>query len=421
MSKSPVDAAIRNETLRIWIINPAAVPPREGSGTRHFDFAKRLTARGHEVILIASSIGHSGHKYSALPASSSPIEESVGGVRFFWLPGITFAGNGVRRLFGMLSTSWRVWRGQRMGTLDRPDVIIGSSPDPFTAFAAMHLARRLRVPFVLEIRDVWPASITTTGRLSDRHPLIVILAWMERSLYRGASQIITLLPGTPAHIGRHGGDPAGITVVPNGADLERSGPVTPQPDFDGLRIVYIGTVGLWYGLDTAIDAMAILKDQGGGENVTLTFIGGGTEEERLKTDCEARGLNMIEFLGRIPKAEVSARLAQYDACLAVVKNAPLYNEGGVSLNKLFDYLAAGRPILFSSSAFNDPVSDAGAGLTSPGGDAAALAGNIKRLAAMSREQRAALGAAGREHVSHAYNFDTLAGILEGVLEKALRR
>lgn len=411
----------REYALRIWIINPAAAPPREGTGTRHFDFARRLIARGHQVIVVASAIGHLGQRYKAVPESSSPILEPVNGVPFLWLPGMTYAGNGVLRLLGMLSSFWTIWQGRGLTGMDRPDVIVGSSPHPFAAFAAMLLARRLRVPFVLEIRDVWPASITTTGRLNERHPLIVLLAWMERRLYRGASQIITLLPGTPNHIERTGGDPARITVVPNGADMERFGPVTPQPEFDGLRIVYIGTVGLWYGLDTAIDAMAILKTRGmAADQVTLTFIGGGTEEPRLKADCAERDLDNIQFLGRIPKAEVPTRLAAYDACLAVVKNAPLYNEGGVSLNKLFDYMAAARPILFSSSAYNDPVSEAGAGFTSPGGDAVALADNIALLASMTTAQRSSMGLAGREHVATAYNFDVLAVTLEGVLERATR-
>ncbi len=326
----------------------------------------------------------------------------------------------MRRLVGMMLSAFDVARGSGTKGLGRPDVILASSPDPFTAFGAMCLARRLKVPFVLEVRDVWPASITTAGRLSPSHPLIVLLAWIERRLYAGAAQIITLLPGTPAHIIRKGGKAENISIIPNGADLGRSGLVQSQPENAGLRIVYMGTVGLWYGLDTAIEAMSILKKEGGHEDVTLTFIGGGAEESRLKADCERRGLSSVDFVSRIPKAEVFQRLAQYDACLAVVKNAPLYNEGGVSLNKLFDYMAAGRPILFSSSAYNDPVSDAGAGLTSPGGDAQGLVSNIKRMKAMSREQRAAMGLAGREHVADAYNFDKLTGVLQIVLRKAAR-
>lgn len=373
---------------------------------------------GHDVTLIASSIAHLGGRYSALGDKTLPHVEVIEGVPFLWIPGLTYSGNTGRRLIGMLDTARRIWAGQGTSALSRPDVILGSSPTPFAAFAAMLLARRLKAAFVLEVRDVWPASLTTAGRFTDRHPLIRMLLWIERRLY-SAREIVTLLPGTAAHILRRGGENANISVIHNGADLSRSGPATPQPDHKGLRIVYIGTVGLWYGIDTAIEAMALLKDRPEARDITLTFIGGGTEEARLKADCEARGLTAVRFFDRIPKTEVPARLAQYDACLAIVKNAPLYNEGGISLNKLFDYFAAARPVLLASSAYNDPVAEGGAGLTSPGGDPAALAENILKLAAMSREERAALGQAGRAHVEKAYNFDHLSRQLEAVFLRAV--
>lgn len=404
--------------MNIWIINPHSAPPREGASTRHFDFAKRLTAMGNDVTLIASSIGHLGAQYSALAGKSGAHFETIDGVRFLWIPGLTYRGNSPKRLLGMLDTARRIWMGQGTGRLARPDVIVGSSPTPFGAFGAMLLARRLKTAFVLEVRDIWPASITTAGRLNDRHPLIRALLWMEQRLYKGAREIVTLLPGTAAHIVRRGGEDAIITVIPNGADLTRSGPPMPQPDHDGLRIVYIGTVGLWYGIDTAIETMALLKDHPDAGDISMTFIGGGTEEARLKADAEAQGLSAVQFFSRIPKSEVPARLAQYDACLAIVKNAPLYNEGGISLNKLFDYFAAARPVLIASSAYNDPVAEGGAGLSSPGGDAEALAANILKLAAMTCNERAALGLSGRSHVEKVYNFDDLARQFETVLVRA---
>lgn len=386
---------------------------------RHFDIGERLVARGHDLTLITSSVGQLGKRYDALGKLTRPRTEMVDGIRFVWLPALTYTGNTGRRLLGMLDTAWRVWRGEGMADLPKPDVIVASSPHPFAAFGALLLSRRLKVPFVMEIRDVWPASITTAGRFNDRHPLIVLLSWMERELYKGARQIVTLLPGTPAHIVRQGGEPSRITVIPNGVDLSRFGPATPQPDRPGLSIVYMGTVGLWYGLDTAIDAMARIKDLPEAQDISLTFIGGGAEEPRLKADCEARGLSAVRFLGRIPKSEVPSRLAQYDACVAIVKNAPLYNEGGISMNKLFDYLAAGRPILMSSSAYNDPVADGKAGLSSPGGDPEALAANILKMAAKSSAERAAFGEAGRAYVEKTFNFDLLSRQFEAVLDKAV--
>lgn len=400
--------------MRIWIVNAAAAPPREGAGTRHFDFARELTRRGHEVVIIASSIAYMGRPHAGLEVLREPRWEVVDGARFLWLPGISYSGSGVKRLLGMLDFARRVFGLDHARIGGRPDVVLGSSPDPFAAFASMRLAARLKAPFVLEIRDVWPASLTTTGKVKPWHPLVILLSWMEVVLHRSAAHVVTLLPGTPDHIVRRGGRRDRITWVSNGADLERIGPPTPQPERGGLAIGYVGTVGLWYGIDVAIDAMEIVQADPRGRDVTLTFVGGGTEEARLKADCEARGLHSVSFRGRVPKSQVPATLATFDACLAIVKNAPLYREGGVALNKLFDYFAAARPVLFASSAYNDPVTDAGAGLTSPGGDAAALAENILKLAAMTPAERAEMGTAGRLHVADRYSFPFLTDRLEGV-------
>lgn len=160
---------------------------------------------GHDVTLIASSIGHLGARYSALAGKKGAQFETIDGVRFLWIPGLTYRSNSPRRLLGMLDTARRIWMGQGTGRLARPEVIVGSSPTPFGAFGAMLLARRLKAAFILEVRDIWPASITTAGRLNDRHPLIRALLWMEERLYRGAPEIVTLLPGTAAHIVRRGG------------------------------------------------------------------------------------------------------------------------------------------------------------------------------------------------------------------------
>lgn len=405
--------------LRIWIVNATAASPREGAGTRHYDFARELNARGHDVTLIGSSVGHLGAPHEGMAGLREPKVEIVDGVRFVWLPGVAYKGSGARRLIGMLDFARRVWRGRWPQAEVVPDVVLGSSPHPFGAFAAMRLAKRINKPFVLEIRDVWPASLTTTGKVKAWHPLVVLLGWMEVALHRGAAFVVTLLPGTPNHIARRGGSLDRIAWVSNGADLNRIGDPTPQPDRSRLDVCYVGTVGLWYGIDVAIDAMALIHDLPQARDVSLTFIGGGTEEARLKADCEARGLDRVRFLGRIPKAAVPATIAGYDACMAIVKDAPLYREGGVALNKLFDAFAAARPVLFASSAYNDPVTDAGAGLTSPGGDARALADNILALAAMTPEQRAVMGLAGRRHVAERYSLPYLTDRLEAVFRSVV--
>ena len=138
----------------------------------------------------------------------------------------------------------------------RPDVIVGSSPPLFAAYAAQKLAQRLRVPFVLEVRDLWPQTMIEVGRYTESHPLIKSLSALERYLYRRADHIVTLLPLAGEHMVSHGAHPGRITWIPNGVALL---PLTNQPEWEGSRnfvALYAGAHGPLNALDGVLDAAA---------------------------------------------------------------------------------------------------------------------------------------------------------------------
>ena len=152
--------------------------------------------------------------------------ETLEGVRFLWLRTPPYEGNTRQRVGNMLAFSWRVWRRQGMQDLPRPDVVVGSSPHLFGAFAGWRLARGLGVPFVLEIRDLWPEALIQWGNVRANHPVVRVLAWIERTLYRNASRIITLWPHSPPYIAARGGHLDRIVWISNGVYMDT---IRPRP------------------------------------------------------------------------------------------------------------------------------------------------------------------------------------------------
>ena len=250
---------------------------------------------------------------------------------------------------------------------------MGSSPHLLTALSAQRLARSLGVPFVAEVRDLWPQSLVDLGLADERDAIVRISRWVERRVYAGSDHIVTTLPNAAEYFGRFGVDPAMVTCVPNGVDLDEWPEPTPtrRAMTDPFRIAYAGAHGLPNGLDTLIDAGKLLSGTSKPE-IVIDLYGFGVDRPRLMRRAKDEGLTNVRFHDPVPKERVPEILQSADALVLLVPRSPLYRYG-ISMNKLFDYLAAGRPVLMAADVFNDPVAEAGAGLSVPPEDPRALA------------------------------------------------
>lgn len=401
-------------TLRIWIINQYAVPPDRAGGARHYKLAVQLQQRCHEVLIVAGSFDHRTRTEFRLQPGQQWLEQDIQGVPYLWLRTPPYAGNDAKRFWNMLAFAARVWRGKGLYARPRPDVILGSTPTLFAAEAAAHLARRFRVPFVLEVRDLWPDSLIDIGNFSPRHPVIRALRLLERRLYRSADHIISLLPGAVSYIEAVRGREGSVTWIPNGVDTGR---IPPPPTGNGLgdrfTVTYAGAHGVANGLETVLDAAQLLAREGE-SRILFRLIGDGPEKARLVRRASDQGLTNVEFMEPVPKAEIFRWLWASDACLMPLKPSPVFR-WGVSPNKLFDYMAASRPVIFAVDTLHDPVSRSGGGVTIPPGDPVALANAVRRLAALSPAERQLMGERGRTYVAEYHDFAVLGGRLEKVL------
>jgi glycosyltransferase involved in cell wall biosynthesis len=296
--------------MNIWMINHYAIPPSEAGGTRHFSHARELIRRGHRVEIIAAksqslSRGESCDK----PAKNWERELVEGEVPFNWIASPSYKGNSLGRIWNMLVFAQRVWSGSWSSGLPKPDVIIGSSPHPFAAFAGERLAAKYSVPFVLEVRDLWPNALVQVSGHSPHHPFVKLVGWLERYLYARASRIIMFSPSGAERVAETGNDPSKVTWVPNGIDLRMLPQPSPPSNHKCFTVLYLGAHGVANDLDSIVDAVAIICKSGFGSRIKFRFVGSGTEKSRLVARAAGEGIRNIEFDDPIPKSQVSRVLA----------------------------------------------------------------------------------------------------------------
>ena len=405
--------------MNVWIINHYAVPPTMPGGGRHYYLAQQLRARGHQAVIIASSFCHVGRSGQLLAPGERQRLEDHQGVPFLWLRTPPYQGNGSARIRNMVAFAWQLYRTRALRELPPPDVILGCSPHLLAALSAQRLARRYQIPFVMEVRDLWPQTFIDLGAFSPRHLAMRALAWLERHLYRRASRIVTLMPLAQGYIEQAAGAGDKVVWIPNGVDLDEFPEPSMPPGGRPLSVLYVGAHGVANALDTVLDAAALLQAEGGETEFEFRFVGDGPQKPYLQARAEALGLGQVRFEEVLPKQQVPARLQQADLLIVSVRRSPLYR-WGLSFNKLFEYLAAARPIVFGGGeSANDPVAEAGAGLTVPPEDPQAMAEALKSLAAMSPEERWEMGLRGRRYAEQHHDWVRLAESYEAVLQQAV--
>jgi glycosyltransferase involved in cell wall biosynthesis len=293
---------------------------------------------------------------------------------------------------------------------------MGSSVHPFAAIAAERLARRKKVPFIFEVRDLWPQTLIDMGRLRSTNPLSICMRMIEKWLYKRADRIITLLPYAGNYIEPLGIDPQKISWLPNGVDLSKFPEPPPSNDREEFVLMYFGAHGRANGLENVLNAMNQIKSHLLPKIVRLRLIGDGPQKPRLISLANKLSLNNVSFEAPVPKKAVPSLASEADGFIFNLINVPVFRYG-ISSNKLFEFMAAGLPIIFCCNASNNPIEDAEAGLTVVPDDPIALAKAIEELVSIPHEKRCQMGQRARRYVELNHDFNSLAEKLAGLLDR----
>ena len=404
----------------VWILNHYAALPSEVGGTRHIELARRLVERGFEVTLISSAFRHATRTAVDTKGKRYRVD-NVDGVQSIRLRAMShYHSREGARILNMIEFALRAWRAGRSrfhGIAAEPDVVVGSSPHLLAALAAARLARKFDVPFIFEVRDLWPETFVALGRFSRKHPIVRILHHIERRMYRRATRIISLLPDAWRYIEGAGGAREMVTWIPNGASIPASaGEQTRRREREACTVMYVGAHGRANTLEDLVSAAGLVAKMEDG--IRFVLVGDGPEKARLMQQAGTLGLQNLEFRAPLPKQRVPELLRTADVLVALLEDTPLYSYG-VALNKLFDYMAAGRPVVFAGRVSHDYVAEAGCGLTIPPRNPSALATAIVQLARMPEEERKTMGERGRSYVREHHDWDLLADRLADALHEAV--
>jgi glycosyltransferase involved in cell wall biosynthesis len=288
------------------------------------------------------------------------------------------------------------------------DVVVVSSPTFFSIGTGWLLARLRRAPLVVEVRDLWPAVFAELGVLTDRR-LLRVLERAELAAYRAAAAVVTVTEGFRRDLLRRGVPAAKVHTIHNGVDLDRFRDVPLDPAVRarlGARpgdtlVLYIGAHGISQGLDAVADAAADMR----GEAVHVAFVGAGAARQRLADRVGELNLDNVTLLPAVPAEEVPATVAAADICLVTLRNLPLFATFVPS--KLFELLAARRPVIGAVAGEAAEILTAAGALVVPPEQPAELAAAVRKLAADPR-LRAEMGRAGREYVEAHFDRRPLA-------------
>jgi glycosyltransferase involved in cell wall biosynthesis len=383
--------------MNIWLLHPFAGGPGLGRHWRPYWLADAWQRMGHRPLVISAAFHHLHME------PRSPGLQHIGGVDFWFVETPKYSGN-LGRLWNNLGFGCRFRRDAKSiaNAHGKPDLIIASSPHLFFVAAAHRVARRFGARFWLEVRDLWPESIVALGMTPAWHPLVRLLDWKERSAYKDADRVVSLLSGAEGHMRSRGLAPGKFVWIPNGLseqDLQSalniegaSHPLVERINSfkqQGRRVViYAGSMGPPNGVEVIVDAARVLWESGSA--VQLVLIGSGTS--RVELEQRAAGLPNVEFLDEVDRPIAHAMMQASDCAVVSFRKTPLFHHG-ISPNKLFDYLLfAPRTVIACEpkvlAGFEELVT-ARCGPDDPAALAAAL-GSAMLLPARPRQEAVAL-------------------------------
>lgn len=397
--------------MNILLIDHYAGSPRHGMEFRPYYFAREWVRAGHQVTIIGSSFSH---LRSTQPICDNPVSfEEIDGIHYIWFRAPRYFGNSYKRIVNMLLFSMQLL-SRNILTIN-PDVVIDSSTYPLTIWGSRKIAKRFNAKLIFEVHDLWPLTPMELGGYSRWHPFIFVLQQAENYAYKNADRVVSLLPCAKEHMISHGMHAEKFVYIPNGIDLHEwqvteSLPaehniVIKQLKAQGKFIVgYAGTIGLSNALEYFIEAADLLKNE---KSLHFILVGQGPNLEQLKTVANAKSLENVTFLPPIQKKQIPMLFSLMDALHIAGNRSALYRFG-ISPNKLMEYMMAAKPIINAICAGNDPVAEAGCGLSIAPEDPTAIVRAVKQMMAMSQEDRAAMGARGREYVMANHDYRVLA-------------
>lgn len=403
--------------MRILYFHQHFSTPWGSTGTRSYEMSRRLIARGHQVTMVCGkyAAGHTGLSGEAVNGRRRGEVDGIDVIEFDlgYSNKLSFA----RRVSTFLTFAGH---GILIALTEDYDVLFATST-PLTAGIPGIVARWLRgKPFVFEVRDIWPELPKAMGVITNP-AILYLMSVLERASYRSANRLIGLSPGIVDGIAKHGIPRDRILAVPNGCDLDIFAADAEKWRPQGVRetdlmAVFTGTHGFANGLDSVLNAAAVLK-RTGRDDIKLVLIGDGMLKSALQARVQKEGLDAVIFAPPVDKRKLAGLLASADIGMQILANVPAFYYG-TSPNKFFDYIASGLPVLNNYPGWlAELIQEHQCGYAVPPDNPEAFADALIH-AADHREALPTMGQRARELAQSEFSRDTLASRFATWLEEA---
>ena len=378
--------------MNIWLINHYAVPPMYYPLARQTNFAKYLMRMGHEVKIFAASTVHNSNK-NLIEDNTPYREETVDGVSYVYIKCLDYQDNGLKRIYNMCQFAWKLPGVCRH--FSKPDAIVATSMPPTSCAMGIHLARKYGCKGVAEIADLWPESIIAYDIAGPHNPAVIALRWLEKWIYQKADAVVFTMEGGYDYIREQHWEKAvpesKVFAINNGVDQEvfRENAQRYQienedlEDPDTFKVVYTGSIRKVNNLGLLLDAAQKVTNP----KIRFLIWGGGDELESLRKRVEEEKITNVKFQGKVEKKYVPSIVCKADLNIAHNNPTPLFRFG-ISFNKLFDYLAAGKLVLSDFPCKYNPAVQYGAGMEVAEPTAENIARAIENCAQLSPEEYA---------------------------------
>ncbi len=381
-------------SINIWIFNHYATDTYKDHGGRHYWFAENLIKKGyHPTIFCANTIHNSNEIINTY--NRIFCIDIANNIPYVFVRTNSYSGNGKQRIKNMIVFFKNLFpvAKEYEKLYGKPDVIFASSVHPLTLVAGIQIAKRLNIPCICEIRDLWPETLVAMDKVKKNSIAAKLLYNLEKFIYKKADKLIFTFPGGKDYLESIGLDTSKARYINNGVDLEefnenRTKYVFNDKDLEDenmFKIVFAGAIGKANAINRIIDAAEILIHKNV-KNINFIIFGDGPEKIKLKKHLKNNNITNVIFKEKVEKKYIPGILEKTDLNIFCLEHLPNLFKYGLSPNKMFEYFASGKPIISNVECGYDMLKKYNCGITVQGGSAEALAEGILKFYNMPKEE-----------------------------------
>ena len=401
--------------MKILIINHYAGSLMMGMEFRAYYLAKEWIESGYEVHILAADYSHLRNNN---PQIKKDFEETlVDGIHYHWVKTGTYNGNGVKRALTMVEFIYKTWTHSKyIVNRINPDVVITASTYHWDTYIGQRIKKlsSKKIRLIHEVRDMWPRTLIEISGMSAHHPFVMAIQFAENSAYLNSDKIVALSPFAKQYMVEHGMDEQKFVVIPNGIVIDdwvnpSCLPIEHETVLKKLKeegkfiIGYFGGHALSNALDTLVECANRVQEP----DFHFVLVGNGVQKQELMKKANTLQLKNITFLDPIEKAAVPSLCEQFDAIYIGALKSPLYRFG-ISFNKMYDSLMAGKPIIYAITAPEEVLEQLKFGITVDANDIDGVICAINKIKQLNEDEKKQLKKAAHEEVENNYNYKLLA-------------